>query len=99
MTRAELVDLTIARMPHLSVTQVENAVKSVFEMMGDTLQKGGRIEIRNFGIFSLNYHSPHTSRNPRTGETIMTKGRHHVHFKPGKEMKDRVNGDPLEKSE
>lgn len=91
MTRAELIDLLAARSPHLSIKVIEDAVKEVFEQMSVALEKGERIEIRGFGSFSIRYRSPRTARNPRTGGYIVTEGKYAPHFKPGKELRERVN--------
>ena len=61
--------------------------------MAQTLQKGERIEIRGFGSFSLHYRAPRVGRNPKTGETVELDGKHVPHFKPGKELRERVNED------
>jgi integration host factor subunit beta len=59
--------------------------------MAQTLQKGERIEIRGFGSFSLHYRAPRVGRNPKTGETVKLDGKYVPHFKPGKELRERVN--------
>ena len=65
----------------------------MLEQMAQTLQKGERIEIRGFGSFSLHYRAPRVGRNPKTGETVELDGKHVPHFKPGKELRERVNED------
>jgi len=59
--------------------------------MSNALANGERIEIRGFGSFSLHYRPPRMGRNPKTGETVELAGKYVPHFKPGKEMRDRVN--------
>jgi integration host factor subunit beta len=59
--------------------------------MSQTLASGDRIEIRGFGSFSLHYRAPRIGRNPKTGESVGLSGKHVPHFKPGKELRDRVN--------
>ena len=58
--------------------------------MAETLSSGERIEIRGFGSFSLHYREPRQGRNPRTGDTVALRGKHVPHFKPGKELRERV---------
>jgi len=91
MTKSELVERIAAKQDQLSVRDVELAVKTILEQMAHTLAEGGRIEIRGFGSFSLNYRAPRTGRNPKTGEAVMLDGKYVPHFKPGKELRDRVN--------
>lgn len=91
MTKSELIDLIAANQSQLSVKDVELAVKTVIEQMAETLAAGERIEIRGFGSFSLHYRAPRIGRNPKTGESVGLAGKHVPHFKPGKELRDRVN--------
>lgn len=91
MTRADLIDTLATNQPHLSVKQIELAVKHLFDNMSQALENGQRIEIRGFGSFVLRYRVPRIARNPKTGEYLQTKGKYVLHFKPGKELKERVN--------
>lgn len=91
MTKSELIERIAAKQPQLSVKDIELAVKTVLEHMSQTLSSGERIEIRGFGSFSLHYREPRQGRNPKTGDTVELEGKHVPHFKPGKEMRERVN--------
>ncbi len=91
MTKSELIAMLVLRQPHLKLEDVDMAVKCMLQAMGDALARGDRIEIRGFGSFSLHYRPPRTGRNPRTGEAVALAGKHVPHFKPGKELRERVN--------
>ncbi len=91
MTKSELIERIAAKQPQLSVKDIELAVKAVLEHMSQTLATGERIEIRGFGSFSLHYREPRQGRNPKTGDTVELSGKYVPHFKPGKEMRERVN--------
>jgi integration host factor subunit beta len=91
VTKSELIEYIAERQDQLSVKDVELAVKMVIDCMSDMLAEGDRIEIRGFGSFSLHYRAPRTGRNPKTGESVELPGKHVPHFKPGKELRDRVN--------
>ena len=91
MTKSELIESLAEMMEHVQARDIEIAVKELLEQMVQTLQKGERIEIRGFGSFSLHYRGPRTGRNPKTGETVELDGKYVPHFKPGKELRDRVN--------
>ena len=91
MTKSELIERIAAHQQHLSPRDVEIAVKTMLEHMSQTLAHGDRIEIRGFGSFSLHYRAPRIGRNPRTGESVGLTGKFVPHFKPGKELRDRVN--------
>ena len=91
MTKSELIELIAARQSQLSSKDVELAVKTIIEHMAQTLATGERIEIRGFGSFSLHYRAPRIGRNPKTGESVGLSGKYVPHFKPGKELRERVN--------
>ncbi len=92
MTKSELIEILSRRQPHLKAEDVDLAVKSLLEMMGGALSQGDRIEIRGFGSFSLHYRPPRLGRNPKTGDSVALPAKHVPHFKPGKELRERVSG-------
>ena len=91
MTKSELIEILSSRQGHLKADDVDLAVKSPLEMMGSSLATGERIEIRGFGSFSLHYRPPRLGRNPKTGDSVALPGKHVPHFKPGKELRERVS--------
>ena len=91
MTRSELIELIASQQSQLSTKDVGLAVKLMIEHMAETLSSGERIEIRGFGSFSLHYREPRQGRNPKTGDSVELEGKHVPHFKPGKELRERVN--------
>lgn len=90
MTKSELIEILTQRQAHLKADDVDLAVKSLLEMMAGSLASGERIEIRGFGSFSLHFRPPRTGRNPKTGEAVALPGKYVPHFKPGKELRERV---------
>ncbi len=91
MTKSELIELLAQKQKHLTYKDVEFAVKVMIEHMAKTLAGGERIEIRGFGSFSLHFRPPRLGRNPKTGEAVPLTGKYVPHFKPGKELRERVN--------
>lgn len=91
MTKSELIDSLAMKHTHLLQKDVELSVKIILESMAQSLSNGERIEIRGFGSFSLHYRASRTGRNPKTGEAVALAPKYAPHFKPGKEMRDRVN--------
>ena len=91
MTKSELVEIIAAKQTQLSVKDVELAIKTLIDLMSITLSSGQRIEIRGFGSFSLHFRSPRQGRNPKTGESVELEAKYVPHFKPGKELRDKVN--------
>ncbi|KGM57655.1 integration host factor subunit beta [Lysobacter arseniciresistens ZS79] len=100
MTKSELIEILAQRQAHLKAEDVDLSVKALLEMMGGALANGERIEIRGFGSFSLHYRPPRLGRNPKTGESVALAGKHVPHFKPGKELRERVsNAVPLDEND
>ncbi|GIU26815.1 integration host factor subunit beta [Shewanella schlegeliana] len=91
MTKSELIEKLATRQSQLSAKEVEAAIKEMLEQMAETLESGDRIEIRGFGSFSLHYRAPRTGRNPKTGTSVELEGKYVPHFKPGKELRERVD--------
>jgi integration host factor subunit beta len=89
ITRSELLERVAARQG-LSIKEVDGAVKSILDGLIVALAQGKRIEVRGFGSFSLHYRKPRNGRNPKSGVTVELPGKHVVHFKPGKELRERV---------
>ncbi|MDQ3287032.1 MAG: integration host factor subunit beta [Pseudomonadota bacterium] len=100
MTKSELIEILSQRQAHLKGEDVDMAVKALLDMMGGSLSAGERIEIRGFGSFSLHYRPPRVGRNPKTGESVALPGKYVPHFKPGKELRERVSDViPLEETD
>ena len=93
MTKSELIERLADQARQVPAKELELAIKELLEQMAQTLQKGERIEIRGFGSFSLHYRAPRVGRNPKTGETVKLDGKYVPHFKPGKELRERVDAD------
>lgn len=91
MTKSELIERIAERQDQLSAKDIELGVKLILEQMSQSLSSGDRIEIRGFGSFSLHYRAPRMGRNPKTGDSVKLDGKCVPHFKPGKELRDRVN--------
>ena len=96
MTKSELIEIIARRQTQLPYKDVELSVKALIEQMAQSLSSGERIEIRGFGSFSLHYRPPRVGRNPKTGESVSLEGKYVPHFKPGKELRERVNEELLE---
>ncbi|MEW5008688.1 MAG: integration host factor subunit beta [Cycloclasticus sp.] len=91
MTKSELIEKLAEQQVHLPYKDVELAIKCVLESMSRALASGDRIEIRGFGSFSLHYRPPRIGRNPKNGESVALSGKYVPHFKPGKELRTRVD--------
>ncbi|WP_432453502.1 MULTISPECIES: integration host factor subunit beta [unclassified Agarivorans] len=91
MTKSDLIEILASKHIQFTSKEIESAIKEILEQMTSSLQEGDRIEIRGFGSFSLHFRAPRVGRNPKTGEKVELSGKHVPHFKPGKELRERVN--------
>lgn len=95
MIRSELVQKLCEDHPDLTGKEVERVVGSFFDSIIDQLQQGGRVELRGFGAFSSRGREARRGRNPRTGEAVDVGAKRVPYFKPGKEMRERLNIDQV----
>ena len=91
MVKSELINRIANKQENLSLKDVELSVNHILERMSSSLGQGERIEIRGFGSFSLHYRPPRKAHNPKTGERVFTEAKYTPHFKPGKDLRERVN--------
>ncbi|HFC6394033.1 TPA: integration host factor subunit beta [Neisseria bacilliformis] len=97
MTKSELMarlaDVFADKHPlsPLMSKDVEYSVKILVDTMTRSLARGQRIEIRGFGSFDLNHRPARQGRNPKTGDKVDVPEKHVPHFKPGKELRERVD--------
>jgi integration host factor subunit beta len=91
MTRSDLIARLAARFPPLVLKDADLAVKMILDALTEALAKGDRIEIRGFGSFSLTHRPSRIGRNPRSGGQVNVPEKWVPHFKPGKELRDRVD--------
>ena len=93
MIRSELVQKLAAENRDLTLSEVERIVDLFFESIVSQLERDGRVELRGFGAFSTRQRDPREGRNPRTGETVAVAAKRVPYFKPGKEVRERINSD------
>lgn len=91
LTKSDLIESLSRNQRHLERKDVELAVKGLLEKMSQELAGGNRIEIRGFGSFSLHFRAARMGRNPKSGDAVPLRGKYVPHFKPGKELRERVN--------
>jgi integration host factor subunit beta len=91
MTKSELIAHLSGANPHLRLPDVELIVATIFTEITAALARGDRVELRGFGAFSTKTRDPRTGRNPRTGESVAVTAKSVPYFKPGKELRERIN--------
>lgn len=91
MTKSELIYKLGQQFPDMSLREVEKAVEVIFGEISNALAKGGRVELRGFGAFSVRYRGQRFGRNPRTGEKVEVEAKYVPFFKAGKGLRERLN--------
>lgn len=92
MTRSELIQQIASHQPQLNAKDIDLTIRAILDEMSRVLAKGGRIEIRGFGSFGINYRPVRQARNPKSGAIVMVPAKFVPHFKAGKELRERVEG-------
>jgi integration host factor subunit beta len=90
LNKSELIQ-KISNKLDIPVELADKSVNLLIEVMSSSISNNQRIEIRGFGNFTLHYKAPRKAHNPKTGEKLITKPKYAPHFKPGKDLKDRVD--------
>jgi len=91
MLKSELILRIIDRFPQLTRGEVEMVISEILGAVGQQLINGGRVEIRGFGVFCLNYRPPRLGRNPKTGQPVPVPAKWKPHFKAGKELREMID--------
>jgi len=91
MTRSELISTLSSRVRSLHQSDVEVVVSELLEAMKGAIVRGDRVEVRGFGSFDFKVRSPRKARNPKTGEILFVGAKKMIYFKPGKELRERVD--------
>ena len=91
MTKADLVD-EVVRVSNVSKKHAEIIVNTVFASIIEALQRDDKIELRGFGSFRVRRRRSRQGRNPKTGDRVEVPEKRIPYFKPGKELKDLING-------
>ncbi len=91
MTKSELINELAKDYPHLYHRDIEKVVDVFYNSISDALANGKRVELRGFGAFSIKERAPRIARNPKNGEKVQVPSKKSVYYKPGKELKERIN--------
>ena len=91
MNKKELIAALAAK---TSTTKVDadRHILALIDIISDTLERGGKINLNGFGIFEVRERASRTGRNPRTGETLTIKSARVPAFKAGNSLKAALNG-------
>ena len=91
MTKSELISRIADANPHLFLRDVERIIDAIFDEIAAAMARGGRVELRGFGAFSVKHRNARQGRNPRTGQTVDVSEKAVPFFKTGKDLRERLN--------
>lgn len=91
MRKSDLIEKLASQFLNTSIHHVAQYTNLIIETLRDTLNNHDRIEIRDFGCFTLHYRAPYRAHNPQNGHYVETQPKYRPHFKPGKKLRERVN--------
>ena len=91
MTKSDLILRLSRKFPDLYQRDVEKIVNSILNEMVKSLKKGGRVELRGFGAFSVRKREARIARNPKNGKEVSIGERHAIYFRTGKELREKIN--------
>ncbi|MDR3419292.1 MAG: integration host factor subunit beta [Nevskia sp.] len=90
MNKSDLIESLAAKQSHLMLRDVTESVRVILDTITKSLQRGERVEVRGFGAFSVHARKARRGRNPKTGDRVQVEDKRVPHFKPGKELRERV---------
>lgn len=91
MNKSDLI-AALSTKENLTEKNASVIINMIFDGFTDTLKKGGRIELRGFGSFSVREYGGYTGRNPKTAVKVQVGPKRGTFFRVGKELRERVNG-------
>jgi len=92
MTKSELIEKVFEVVGSISKKDTQYVVNTIFDGMVEALKRDDKIEIRGFGSFRVKERGARIGRNPRSGDKVMTETKKRPFFRPGKELRERING-------
>tara|TARA_B100000212_G_C27357579_1_gene526570 strand:- start:996 stop:1274 length:279 start_codon:yes stop_codon:yes gene_type:complete len=91
MNKSDLIKILTKKSDSLSEDDIEKTVNSILDLISKSISKDQRIEVRNFGTFSIRSREKRLSRNPKTGTSILVEAKHHPYFRASKNLKQSLN--------
>ena len=91
MNKSELINNLSSQSDSFTLDDIEKSVNVILNLISDSLSKGRRVEVRNFGTFSIRSREQRLSRNPRTGATVLVEAKQHPYFRASKDLKQSLN--------
>ena len=91
MNKSDLVNRISNKSDSFTTDDIEKSVNSILQLISESLCKNLRVEVRNFGTFSIRSREKRLSRNPKTGTSVLVDAKHHPYFRASKNLKQSLN--------
>ena len=91
MKKSDLLENFKKKLTHLSITDSTTSFELILKVIGESLEKGERMEVRGFGSLSSRTRKPMRGRNPQSGEAIELSERKVPYFRASKELNQKLN--------
>ena len=91
MNKSDLVNNISNKSDLFSEEDIEKSVNSIITLISESLSKNERVEVRNFGTFSIRFREERISRNPKTGTSVLVEAKNHPYFRASKNLKQSLN--------
>ena len=91
MNKSDLLKKISEKTDSLNEEDIEQTVNIILNLISNTLNNGDRVEIRNFGTFSIRSRDQRISRNPKTGTAVLVEAKRHPYFRASKYLRESLN--------
>ena len=91
MNKSDLIKKISENSDSLNEEDLEQTVTTILNLISNSLSNGDRVEIRNFGTFSVRSRDQRISRNPKTGTSVLVEPKNHPYFRASKFLRESLN--------
>ena len=91
MNKSDLIKKISENADSLHEEDLENSVNIILNLISNSMNNSDRVEIRNFGTFSVRSRDQRISRNPKTGTSVLVEPKKHPYFRASKYLKESLN--------
>ena len=91
MNKSDLIKKISENADSLNEEDLEQTVNTILNLISNSLSNGNRVEIRNFGTFSVRSRDQRISRNPKTGTSVLVESKNHPYFRASKFLRESLN--------
>ena len=93
LVKSKLLKQLSKNYPNFLKKDLDKFINIILKEIKNTLNRGERVELRGFGVFSTNIQKARISRNPKTGEKVNTPEKKTINFKMSKDLFKKLNNE------